>query len=211
MFAPVRGARIVLADDQSVRADMSASWLAQMGWEVYVLDGGFDGPLETGAWRPTLPLLPDVATLTPAELAAEGAVPSVIDVAPSPVHRKGHIPGAWFAVRASLAQALDRLPTAGDIVLTSPDGALARLAAAEVAALSSRQVRALEGGTAAWTAAGHALETGLDRALTAANDVYRRPYEGTDNAAEAMQAYLDWEYGLVDQLARDGSHGFYVI
>ena len=30
-------------------------------------------------------------------------------------------------------------------------------------------------------------------------------------AAEAMQAYLDWEFGLVDQLARDGAHGFYVI
>jgi hypothetical protein len=26
-----------------------------------------------------------------------------------------------------------------------------------------------------------------------------------------MQAYLDWEFGLVAQLARDGTHGFYVI
>jgi len=26
-----------------------------------------------------------------------------------------------------------------------------------------------------------------------------------------MQAYLDWEFGLVEQLARDGTHGFYVI
>ena len=46
MAAPVRGARIVLADDYGVRADMTASWLAQMGWEVYVLDGGYDGALE---------------------------------------------------------------------------------------------------------------------------------------------------------------------
>ena len=36
--AAVRGARIVLADDDGVRADMTASWLAQMGWEVYVVD-----------------------------------------------------------------------------------------------------------------------------------------------------------------------------
>ena len=27
----------------------------------------------------------------------------------------------------------------------------------------------------------------------------------------AMQAYLDWEYGLVEQLGRDGTHGFFVI
>ena len=40
---------------------------------------------------------------------------------------------------------------------------------------------------------------------------YRRPYEGTDVDARAMQAYLDWEYGLVEQLRRDGTHGFYVI
>jgi hypothetical protein len=26
-----------------------------------------------------------------------------------------------------------------------------------------------------------------------------------------MQAYLDWEYGLVDQLRRDATHGFFVI
>jgi hypothetical protein len=26
-----------------------------------------------------------------------------------------------------------------------------------------------------------------------------------------MQAYLDWEYGLVAQLARDGTHYFKVI
>lgn len=40
---------------------------------------------------------------------------------------------------------------------------------------------------------------------------YKRPYEGTDNGRSAMQAYLDWEYGLVEQLARDASHGFFVI
>jgi rhodanese-related sulfurtransferase len=40
---------------------------------------------------------------------------------------------------------------------------------------------------------------------------YRRPYEGTDAPREAMQAYLDWEYGLVAQLARDGTHRFRVL
>lgn len=99
--APVRGARIVVADDLGPRADMTASWLAQMGWEVLVLDGGFDGPLATGS-----------------------------DGAPPP---------------------------------RGPEGR------------------------------------------------YKRPYEGTDNKAAAMQAYLDWEYGLVDQLARDGTHGFHVL
>ena len=100
-FAPVRGSRLVLADDLGPRADMTASWLAQLGFEVYVLDGGPPGALETGP-----------------------------DAAPPP---------------------------------RGPEGR------------------------------------------------YKRPYEGTDNAAAAMQAYLEWEYGLVAQLERDGTHGFFVI
>jgi rhodanese-related sulfurtransferase len=99
--APVRGARILLTDDKSVRADMTASWLAQMAWEVYVLDGGYDGPLESG--------------------------PPQVVPKPDPAHR------------------------------------------------------------------------------------YRRPYEGTEAATKAMQAYLDWEFGLVEQLRRDATHGFFVI
>jgi rhodanese-related sulfurtransferase len=101
MAAPVRGARIALSDHLSIRADMTASWLSQMGWDAFVLDGGYDGALEVGPPQ-SLPK-------------------------PDPAHR------------------------------------------------------------------------------------YRRPYEGTDASAEKMQAYFDWEYGLVEQLARDGTHGFFVI
>lgn len=101
MAAPVRGARILLTDDRAVRADMTASWLAQMGWEVFVLEGGYDRALEIG--------------------------PPQILPKPDPSHR------------------------------------------------------------------------------------YRRPYEGTNASREAMQAYFDWEYGLVEQLRRDGTHGFFVI
>ena len=109
------------------------------------------------------------------------------------------------ALRAIRPQDVDTL------VLTSPDGTLARFAAAEVEALAGKPAGVLDGGTAAWIAAGQPLETGLDRAASEPDDVYRRPYEGTDNAASAMQAYLDWEFGLVEQLRRDGTHGFFVI
>jgi rhodanese-related sulfurtransferase len=100
MAAPVRGARILLTDDRGIRADMTASWLAQMGWETYVLEGGYDRALEVG--------------------------PPVDLPRPDPSHR------------------------------------------------------------------------------------YRRPYEGTDVDIGAMQAYLDWEFGLVEQLRRDATHGFFV-
>ena len=70
VFAPVRGSRIVLADDLGPRADMTASWLAQLGWEVYVLEGGFEGELATGAWAPSEPPhLPVAETILPRALS----------------------------------------------------------------------------------------------------------------------------------------------
>ena len=48
-YAVVRGARLVLADDDLTRATMSASWLQEMGWEVYVYALGKENePLRTG-------------------------------------------------------------------------------------------------------------------------------------------------------------------
>ena len=96
------------------------------------------------------------------------------------------------------------------VVLVSPDGLLARHAAPWFAE-RGHSVAVLDGGTAGWTRAGLPLETGMDQPLSPADDVYRRPYEGLDNPREKMQAYLEWEYGLVAQLFRDGSHGFTVV
>ncbi len=203
MAAPVRGARIVLHDDLGVRADMTAAWLAQMGWDVLVVEGL--AGLRTGAEPATLPPLPAIDLAGFADLADA----SIIDLAPSPIYAQGHIPGALFAIRSRLD--MDLVASVGqDIVLTSPGGALASFAAAELAHPGYR-IRALEGGTNGYVAAGGMLESGDGARLTPPGDVYRRPYEGTDNPRAAMQAYLDWEYGLVAQLERDGTHGFTVI
>ena len=213
VFAPVRGARIVLADDRGVRADMTASWLAQMGWDVYVLDGGFDGAFATGPWTPRRPELPSVRTLGPTELAARvgGGGGDPDRPGAEPVHRRGHIPGAWFVVRSRLAEALGELRAASPFV--SPRRTERWRISPPPTWLSStgRAPLVLAGGTEAWTASGWPLESGLQRPASPTEDVYRRPYEGTDNAAEAMQAYLDWEFGLVEQLRRDATHGFHVI
>jgi 3-mercaptopyruvate sulfurtransferase SseA len=124
---------------------------------------------------------------------------------------KRHIPGAWFVIRGELEKALHKLPDAQRFVVTCGSGELARFAAPDVAALTGKPVQMLSGGTTAWIEAGLPLESGETRMASARIDRYRRPYEGTDNAREAMNAYLEWEYGLVAQLGRDGTHGFRVI
>ncbi|MDR6890624.1 MULTISPECIES: rhodanese-related sulfurtransferase [Variovorax] len=220
---PVRGARIVLADDDGVRASMSASWLAQMGWEVYVPDAvpAASSLTETGSPAPVYPpIAAAVAQIEPKALAALLAQPgtAVIDVTTSANYVKRHIPGAWYAIRAQLAQAIGTaIPPSRRYVLTCGSSLLARYAAADLRALldargqGDAEVLVLAGGNAAWFAAGLEAESGETRLATPRTDRYRRPYEGTDAPAEAMQAYLDWEFGLVAQLARDGTHHFNVI
>ncbi|MEX3815186.1 rhodanese-related sulfurtransferase [Paraburkholderia sp. BR13439] len=219
MFAPVRGARVVLFDDDGVRANMTASWLAQMNIDVYVIDDAADQDLtDSGAWRGAKPEPAHTPTLCADELAALLADPSsgtvVIDVTSSANHVKEHIPGAHWIVRSCLfndADDLRTLPDAKRYVVACATNALAPFAAPEVAALTGKPVHVLEGGTSAWIRAGFPTESGESRLASPRIDRYRRPYEGTDNAHEAMNAYLEWEYGLVAQLDRDGTHGFFVV
>jgi rhodanese-related sulfurtransferase len=213
--APVRGARIVLADDDGVRANMTASWLAQMGWEVHVLDGLQPAHFsESGQPAQVLPPAPPHEPVTPQQLAQwlqDGPGTVLLDFTSSANYVKQHIPGARFALRSQLAQVLRQTPGAERYVLTCGSSLLAGYAAGDVQQLSSKPVFVLKGGTAAWIAAGLPLESGETALASPRIDRYRRPYEGTDNPVAAMQAYLDWEYGLVAQLAADGSHGFFVI
>jgi rhodanese-related sulfurtransferase len=216
-FAPVRGARFVLADSDGVRANMTASWLRQMNHKVHVLDRLRDGDFDQcGLWTAPLPPLPQVDEISAGTLAqwiADGQQhTAVLDFASGANYVTGHIGGAWFALRSDLAAALRQLPAGTRrYVLTCGTGLLARFAVADLRALTDLPVLVLAGGTAAWADAGLALESGPTRLASPLIDRYRRPYEGTDNQTGAMQAYLDWEFGLVDQLARDGTHGFRVV
>ncbi|TWC71051.1 rhodanese-related sulfurtransferase [Herbaspirillum sp. SJZ099] len=217
MNAPVRGARIVLADDDGVRANMTASWLAQMAWEVYVADGfaAADFAVAGEAPRP----VPESGVspqqrIAPAQLKAwleQDRDTVLLDVSLSARYVARHIPGAWFVLRSQIEAVARNFPSASRYVLTCGTSLLAQFAVADLQALVAQPVYLLEGGNAAWERAGFGFAAGEETLLSARIDRYRRPYEGTDNAASAMQAYLDWEFGLVEQLGRDGTHGFFVI
>ncbi|KAJ5874802.1 uncharacterized protein N7529_003232 [Penicillium soppii] len=207
----VRGARIVLYDSDGVRARMTATWLLQLGWEVYVFEGN-SVPDDLQVPRSPLWSVAEFGAITVENLQALQALKeaTVIDLARSPSYRKGHIPGAWFASGPELARDLKSISGDGPIVLTSPDGVVAAMNLEDTRRLLSREILYLAGGTSAWVAAGHSLETD-SRWLSQPIDVYKRPYEGTSNARKDMQGYLDWEYGLVAQLANDGVAGFHVV
>jgi rhodanese-related sulfurtransferase len=201
------GARVVLVDDTGVRARMTASWLRRMGWDAAVLDNGLGGGLDEDQERGTpqpksdiFPLAgPEPETVEPSELQANPGV--VVDLALSRQHRQGHIPGAWFAIRARLAEALGKLPAQGNLVLTSGDGAIARYAAAELR--TRRSVKVLAGGTAAWKAAGLPLETGMGSLASEPDDVALSARDRPADRERYMREYLAWEIELVNQIGRD--------
>ncbi len=132
----------------------------------------------------------------------------MVDLENSLAYRQGHIPGAWFAIRARFATSLPKIPAAKLLVLTSPDGKLAKLAAAEAAKLSGRPVKVLAGGTAAWKAAGLPLATGEEHMADLAEDAWYRPYDRKAGVEAAMKDYLNWELDLVAQIERDGDAKF---
>ena len=228
----VRGARLVLVDDTGVRAKMTASWLIQMGWrDVHVLKDGLDagpptaGPLVAGAHRPDILGLggaapdtvkaKDLAALMaggPGSAEASGAM--VVDLADSRTHRQGHIPASRFAIRANMPGNLKALGDAPRIVLTSPDGILARLAAADLAPRKAgavgtgRKIMVLDGGTRAWAAADLPLAADFKDPLDEPVDVWVRPYDLNEGTEAAMEKYLSWEVDLTGQIERDGTARF---
>src|SRR5438067_4919109 len=194
-YVAVRHARLVLADPQRVRAVMTASWLGQMGWhDVYVLPSfaGFatqKGPRK----RPALGPPP-----WPTTREVQG---TVLDFSTSLRFHHRHIPGAWWVVRSRLDEARQKVGAADPLVLTSEDGVLAQLAAPEVQALwPHANVSVLQGGNAAWKGP---WESGHERATTARDDVWYKPYDHEAGFEQHARDYLSWEVALSEQIKRD--------
>jgi len=207
------GARVVLVDDDGVRAVMTAHWMKQMGWDVAAMtvDMRAEGR-QAGAWTPRVLgldrlIVPTIDAASLRQRMREGGV-SVIDVDWSRDYREGHIPGAWYGIRARLDAMLPQLPRSDSVVFTSSDGTLARLAAADWKEIASVPALALDGGTAAWRKAGFPLEQGATRMATAPDDIRLRARDQAGNVEDAMRAYLSWEVDLADQMATDDDQRF---
>ncbi len=210
-YVGVRNARLVLVDDTGVRATSTASWLIQMGWsEVYVLDVGVDQLPRVDGGESSVALSYSntaVHQISVGELAARVDSDNgvLLDLADSLTYRQGHLPGARMIRREEIPAWVSAQPSDREVVLLSPDGVLAGVAFGDVTESNARTLSVLAGGTKAWQAAGNPIEVGVDSCWEEdPADVWYKPYERRDAVEEAMQAYLDWELGLVAQVEKDG-------
>jgi rhodanese-related sulfurtransferase len=196
----IRNARIVLADSEGVRAPVVASWLKQLGCEAYVLEGGVGANLRIAA--PHAPDLPDIGRISAEELKrrqAQGAV--VLDLRESMTFRKGHIPGSRWSIRSRVVE--DATNAKAGVVLVG-DASIARLAAVDLIGAGAKDLSILDGGLAAWTAAGYPTECSPDVPPDSERiDYLFFVHDRHAGNRAAMQQYLSWETGLIAQLSAE--------
>jgi rhodanese-related sulfurtransferase len=213
-------ARVVLRDDDGVRARMTASWLKQLGYlDVRVLDDAASAALvadtlEAGAEPQRIRAHGARTRWIEADAlsrAIDAGTVQTVDIDSSLAFRRAHIAGARFIAASELLVHLNDLPRDTPLVLTSEDGVLAGFVAAELAQ-ANRDVSALIGGTRRWLALGLPQEAGDANNLTGDDDAWYSPYHAQpDQVAAQMNAYLAWELQLVEQVERDSIAAIDVI
>jgi rhodanese-related sulfurtransferase len=206
----VHNSTIVFCCDGKARATHTASWYRQFGVrEVYVVDGGTSAWVTAGhklekGMEPDAPVglaeaRAKVRLLSPLELQSSkpGAV---LFVDSSQEFARGHVPGARWLSRSWLEfQIADLAPNKKEfIAVTCPDGLASALAAAKLEELGYRNVAVLDGGMAAWLAAGLPVETGLTGIMFPPTDVV---ILGVDRNPAEMMNYLRWETALGEKYA----------
>jgi rhodanese-related sulfurtransferase len=204
-------ARIVLVDDDTVRATVTALWLAQMGWgEVAILVDGLQSDALVTGLEPSFPLeLPRTAVqvLSARELYELQRVHPVriIDVGTSDGYVNGHIPGAIWCSRIALDTLLREETHDGPTVLTSEDSVLAQLAADDLDGSGVPAVSLLAGGNAAWHEAGFTLANGAERLASPRHDHWLASSERPGDTRQNVLDYLAWEETLLDDIEQGGA------
>ncbi len=217
VWVAARGARIVLTDDNEIRAITTAHWLVQMGWEVAVLQGGIGADAtETGMPKRRVLGIDDdpVEAIAPADLAKalENGDAVAVHVDHSMNYRERHIPGAIWAIRPRLDALVAKLPAGKRVVLYSEHETRARLAAIDLRELTDAPVSVLAGGYEAWAAQGLPAEASPGTPPDAdCIDYLFFVHDRHLGNQQAMRDYLSWEEALPAQIEADGDAKFTVI
>jgi rhodanese-related sulfurtransferase len=192
-WVAVRHARLLLVDSDGVRAPVAASWLRRMGHDAHVLRAGIASTVRPAREKGPEPLFE-------LDSRAFSKDATVLDLRPSMAYRKAHIPGSTWAIRPCLEPLAARI---GDrrVLLVADDPGVARIAAFDLSRAGVRDVAMLEGGFAAWQAAGLPVESTPGSPPDAeCIDYLFFVHDRHDGNKEAARRYLAWETQLLSQL-----------
>jgi cystathionine beta-lyase len=188
LYIGVRKARVVLFDDDGVRAPVVASWLRQQGHEAYVLESGLDSGL---ALPVPEAVVIDLPVATTAEL--DGAL--IIDLRSSTSYRNRHVAGAQWSIRPLLAEQVRDVQR--PLVLIVDEPAVAQLAARELPENQRARVHVLVD----WQGSELSLVDGAaDLHDAQCIDFLFFVHDRHTGNKEAAREYLAWETGLIAQM-----------
>ncbi|MER1967708.1 rhodanese-like domain-containing protein [Castellaniella sp. GW247-6E4] len=198
----VRGARVLLADHDGIRAPVVAQWLRRLGWDAHTVrvSEGFalkprDRECDIASSMP-LPIPVEPGRLDDWRRTGECLL---VDIRSSMDFRKGHIPGSIWSIRSRLAEDVPDSPRR--VVLISDDLVMIRMAALELVQRRGQDIHYLEGGCRGWLDAGGRPEASPavptdDDAI----DYLFFVHDRHDGNLDAARQYLAWEQGLVAML-----------
>lgn len=204
----VRRARLVLCCDSGLRSALAAFWLRQLGYDAQVMRIDDDlRRLDLPA--PQVVPVPQVPGITAAAALAQLHRPRLpaekvllLDLRGSQAFRKRHVPGATWVVRPALYRLIDQARAAGQVLLLADDAGIASLVAADLHEAGVTRVALVEGGLAALTQAGAALESTPSIPVDEdAIDHLLFVHDRHDGNLESSRRYLAWETGLLAQLS----------
>ncbi|WP_413742089.1 rhodanese-like domain-containing protein [Sodalis sp. RH15] len=192
-----RGSRIVLNDNDGVRAATTAHWLIQLGWQCYVL-AGIDEGIRPPSRLLAPPTVPRINAAAVGQRLLNGAIGLSADR--SWDYRRYHPAGTHWVNRSRL----DDLPAvagnARDILVFAEDPALAQGVVLDLSD-AGFNATAVEGKRQDWLAAGLELHSSSQTPAVAQQiDFLFWLHDRHEGNAAASAAYLAWEADLPRQV-----------
>lgn len=207
-YIGVRGSRVIVFDDDGVRAPVIASWLHQLGFDAAVLADGVDAALNVreDAKQGVLDPLPVLDAGALRALQRESPLLTIVDLRESAAFDRGHAHGAVWSIRPRLRAQLQTIGAgpANPVVLMASEPGIAGLAAKDLHEAGYRKVFRTEDGLRTWQEAG--LPQSQQRTSLppeARIDYLFFVHDRHEGNREAAKAYLAWETGLIGQCTQE--------
>ena len=206
-YIGVKGSRIVLFDNEGVRAPAMASWLAMLGWNVSVCENAMthnwasqtkaqSQPLETKNTK--YPRLESIQASQIEKIIKTGAI--LIDLRSSMKYRESHINSAIWSIRPQLS-ALTLAQKAKVVVLLVEEPAIGKMASKELMEMGVAEILINTETPEQWQKAGLILESTPDLPPDhACIDYLFFVHDRHDGNKAAARQYLAWEMNLLAQI-----------
>ncbi len=207
-FVVVRNARVVLVDDDGVRALTAAAWLGRMGFPQVYAATLSDGDVTEKATRP---FQADVQYADVQEVASalDKDETMVLDIRSSLSYRRGHLRASYFMTREDLARDVQKLPGENNAILVSDD---IKYASLMVRDLMEMGITTLVFPIKHLRAGGGPLpvETGFSNLASPPNDMHydAETFDNIVAKTRENRRYIDWEIALIDDIRNEPSVRF---